>query len=297
MSGISHFGADPQSRPVAGSGLTTHASRKRAKVVLAYCLGITVTLAWLFPLIWMFLTSFKARPDIFSRIPSFVFAPTLDNYTALFENSEYVSALANSVKVAGLSTAVAVVVGVICAYPLSRIRFAARDKVLNWILSLRMMPAVATVVPFYLILHVLSLLDSWPGLVAAYLSFSIPFATWMLIGFFQDLPRELDEAAVLDGCSHWQTVWHIHLPNLRTAMAVTAIFTFVFAWNELALALMLTEVNMKTVPVAIVSMIQPDDIPWGQISAGSTIMLIPMVLVVFALQKHIVSGLTLGAVK
>jgi len=297
MSGITQVGTGPQSRPVIRGGLVTHASRKRAKVVLGYGLGITVTLAWLFPLIWMLLTSFKTRPDIFNRIPSFVFAPTLDNYAALFANSEFVGALMNSVKVASSSTVIAIAVGVICAYPLSRIRFTARDKVLNWILSLRMMPAVATVVPFYLILHVLGLLDSWPGLVAAYLSFSVPFATWMLIGFFQDLPKELDEAAFLDGCSHWQVVWHIHLPNLRTAIAVTAIFTFVFAWNELALALMLTEVNMKTVPVAIIGMIQPDDIPWGQISAGSTIMLIPMVMVVFALQKHIVSGLTLGAVK
>ena len=297
MSGISHVGAEPRIGPVTKGRLLTHARRRRANVVVGYGLGIAVTLAWLFPLIWMLLTSFKSRPDIFSRTPSFVFAPTLDNYGALFANSDFVGALANSGEVASLSTVVAIVVGVICAYPLSRIKFSARDKVLNWILSLRMMPAVATVVPFYLILHFLGLLDSWLGLVAAYLSFSVPFATWMLIGFFQDLPKELDEAAFLDGCSHWQVVWHIHLPNLRTAIAVTAIFTFVFAWNELALALMLTEVKMKTVPVAIIGMIQPDDIPWGQISAGSTIMLIPMIMVVFALQKHIVSGLTLGAVK
>ena len=297
MSEISRIGAGSHAGPVVRKGLVSHAGRKRANTLVSYGLGIIVTLAWLFPLIWMLLTSFKSRPDIFSRIPNFVFTPTLDNYSALFANSDFVGALMNSVKVASLSTVIAIAVGVICAYPLSRVRFSARDKILNWILSLRMMPAVATVVPFYLILHTLGLLDSWPGLVAAYLSFSVPFATWMLIGFFQDLPKELDEAAFLDGCSHWQVVWHIHLPNLRTAIAVTAIFTFVFAWNELALALMLTEVNMKTVPVAIIGMIQPDDIPWGQISAGSTIMLIPMVMVVFALQKHIVSGLTLGAVK
>lgn len=286
-----------ESPPLTQRRLLSGISRRRAGRTLSYVAGLTVTLVWLFPLAWMVLTSFKTRPDIFSRVPTFVFRPTLASYSTLFGNAEFVTALANSLKVALSTTVLSIVLAVVCAYPLSRMTFPSRDGLINWILSLRMMPAIASVVPFYLILHFLGLLDSLTGLVAAYLSFSLPFATWMLIGFFRDLPRDLDEAAFLDGCSHWQVVWHIHLPSLRTAIAVTAIFTFVFAWNELAFALMLTEVNMKTIPVAILGMIQPDDIPWGQISAGSTIMLIPMVMVVFALQKHIVSGLTLGAVK
>ncbi|MFO1058784.1 MAG: carbohydrate ABC transporter permease [Dongiaceae bacterium] len=160
-----------------------------------------------------------------------------------------------------------------------------------------MLPTLAIVVPVYFILHALDLLDTLLRLVGAYLSFSLPFAIWMLVGFFRDLPRELDDAAMIDGCSHWQILCRVHLPILRAALAVVAIFTFVFAWNELVLALMLTEVDAKTVPVAVIGMVQPDDIPWGEIAAGSIITLLPMLVVVFALQRQIVRGLSLGAVR
>ena len=265
--------------------------------MIHYVAAVAVVLVWLFPLVWILLTSLKSRPDIFSRIPLFVFRATLDNYVAVLSRPEFTDGLLNSIKTAGLSTLLAIAIGALAAYPLARLQFQGRDQILFWVLSLRMLPTVAIVVPFYLILYRLGLLDTLPGLVAAYLSFSLPFAIWMLVGFYRDLPRELDDAAFIDGCSHWQIFWRIHLPNLRTALAVTAIFTFVFAWNELVLALMLTEVNMKTVPVAIISMVQPDNIPWGEIAAGSIVMLLPMMIVVFALQRHIVRGLTLGAVR
>lgn len=227
----------------------------------------------------------------------FVFTPTLDNYISVLWRPEFTAGLVNSVKTAGLTTVLAIAIGVLAAYPLARLEFRGRDQLLFWVLSLRMLPTIAVVVPFYLILYRLGLLDTLAGLVAAYLSFSLPFAIWMLVGFFRDLPRELDDAAFIDGCTHWQLLWRIHLPSLRTAIAVIAIFTFVFAWNELVLALMLTEVDMKTVPVAVVGMVQPDDIPWGEIAAGSIVTLLPMLIVVFVLQRHIVRGLTLGALR
>jgi multiple sugar transport system permease protein len=269
----------------------------RAKAVAHYVAAITVVLVWLFPLLWILLTSLKHRPDIFSRIPLFFFEPTLDNYVSVLRRPDFTSGLLNSVKTAGLTTLLALAIGTFAAYPLARLQFRGRDQILFWVLSLRMLPTIAIVIPFYLILYGLGLLDTFLGLVAAYLSFSLPFAVWMLVGFFRDLPKELDDAAFIDGCTHWQLLWRVHLPNLRTALAVIAIFTFVFAWNELVLALMLTEVNMKTVPVAIVGMVQPDDIPWGEIAAGSIVTLLPMMIVVFALQQHIVRGLTLGAVR
>lgn len=262
-----------------------------------YVAAVVVVLVWLFPLLWILLTSLKDRPDIFSRIPLFVFHPTLDNYLGVLSRPEFTEGLINSLKTAGLTTVLAIAIAIFAAYPLSRLQFRWRDQILFWVLSLRMLPTVAIVVPFYLILYKLDLLDTLTGLVSAYLSFSLPFAIWMLVGFFRDLPRELDDAAFIDGCTHFQLLWHIQLPTLRPALAVIAIFTFVFAWNELVLALMLTEVDAKTVPVAIVGMVQPDDIPWGQIAAGSIIMLLPMMIVVFALQRHIVRGLTLGAVR
>jgi multiple sugar transport system permease protein len=203
----------------------------------------------------------------------------------------------NSIKAAGFTTLLAIGDGTLAAYPLARLRFGGRNHILFWILSLRMLPTIAIVVPFYLILHAVGLFDTLAGLVMAYLSFSLPFAVWLLVGFFRDLPRDLDDAALIDGCTHWQLLWRVHLPILRAALAVVAIFTFVFAWNELVLALMLTEVDAKTVPVAIIGMVQPDDIPWGELAAGSMITLLPMLVVVFALQRQIVRGLTLGAVR
>jgi multiple sugar transport system permease protein len=259
--------------------------------------GIAVVVLWLFPLVWILLTSLKTRPDIFSRVPLLLFRPTLENYVSVLSRSEFTTGLANSVKTAGLSTLLAILIGLVMAYPLARLRFPGRKQMMFWVLSLRMLPTAAVVVPFYLILHWLGLLDTLPGLVAAYLSFSLPFAVWMLIGFLQDLPQDLDDAAFIDGCTHWQLLWRVHVPLLRTAIAVVAIFTFVFSWNELLLALMLTEVDAKTVPVAVIGMVQPDDIPWGQIAAGSIITLVPMMCVVFALQRQIVRGLTLGAVR
>jgi multiple sugar transport system permease protein len=262
-----------------------------------YVAAVAVVLIWLFPLLWILLTSIKTRPDIFSRIPLFIFAPTLDNYIAVLSRSEFTEGLINSVKTAGLTTLISVLVGPLAAYPLARLHFRAREQILFWVLSLRMMPTVAIVVPFYLILYYLGLRDTLLGLVMAYLSFSLPFAIWMLVGFVRDLPKELDDAAFIDGCSHWHLLWLVHLPLLRSALAVVAIFTFVFAWNELVLALMLTEVDAKTVPVAIIGMVQPDNIPWGEIAAGSILTLLPMTIVVFALQRHIVRGLSLGAVR
>jgi multiple sugar transport system permease protein len=277
--------------------MTQRQEKPGMRTALHYVAAVAVVLVWLFPLLWILLTSIKTRPDIFSRIPLFIFAPTLDNYIAVLSRSEFTEGLINSVKTAGLTTLIAVLVAPLAAYPLARLQFRAREQILFWVLSLRMLPTVAIVVPFYLILYYLGLRDTLLGLVMAYLSFSLPFAIWMLVGFVRDLPKELDDAAFIDGCSHWHLLWLVHLPLLRPALAVVAIFTFVFAWNELVLALMLTEVDAKTVPVAIIGMVQPDNIPWGEIAAGSILTLLPMMIVVFALQRHIVRGLTLGAVR
>lgn len=288
---------------MSGSGSGSGRPRRRPPVranirrAVHYATAVAVVLVWLFPLLWMLVTSLKTRPDIFSRIPLFLFEPTLDNYIAVLLREEFTAGLLNSIETAGLTTLISVGVGTLAAFPLARLSFGGRDHILFWILSLRMLPVAAVVVPFYLILHALDLLDTLPGLVLAYLSFSLPFAIWMLVGFFRDLPRDLDAAALIDGCSHWQLLWRIHLPILRAALAVVAIFTFVFAWNEMLLALMLTEVDAKTVPVAIIGMVQPDNIPWGEIAAGSIITLLPMLVVIGILQRQIVRGLTLGAVR
>jgi multiple sugar transport system permease protein len=173
--------------------------KAQVKSATHYIGAVAVVLIWLFPLLWILLTSLKTRPDIFNRIPLFVFKPTLDNYFAVLGREEFVAGLLNSIKTAGLTTLVAIGIGTLAAYPLARLRFAGRNYILFWILSLRMLPTIAIVVPFYLILHAFGLLDTLSGLVVAYLSFSLPFAVWLLVGFFRDLPRDLDDAAFIDG--------------------------------------------------------------------------------------------------
>jgi multiple sugar transport system permease protein len=183
------------------------------------------------------------------------------------------------------------------AYPLARLRFRGARFLGLWILSLYMMPAVAVAIPFYLFFFKLRLLDTHLAVILAHCSFLVPFGTWLLRGFLAELPRELDEAAALDGCTHLGILTRILLPNAISGVAVTATFVFVFSWNEFLFALMLTQRAAQTVPLALASMILPQATRWGELAAGSVVTLVPLFLAVFLLQRHIVRGMTLGALK
>jgi multiple sugar transport system permease protein len=159
------------------------------------------------------------------------------------------------------------------------------------------MPPIAVVIPFYIQWQDLRLLDTYPGLIIVYVAFNLPFAIWLLRGFLADVPVELEEAALLDGLSRLQIVWRIVVPVILPGVVSTAIFTFVFTWNEYLMALMLTSVDTVTVPVTIAKFVMPYTILWGDLSAAVVIQVVPMLIVVFMLQRHIVRGMSLGAVK
>ena len=253
--------------------------------------------AWLFPLLWVVLTSFKTRIQVAERIPAFFFSPTVQNYVNLFVEFEFGRYLVSST-IIGLGTTLGtIVLGSMAAYPLSRLRFKASRFLGLWILSLYMMPAVAVAIPFYLFFFKLRLLDTHLAVTLAHCSFLVPFGTWLLRGFLADLPRELDEAAALDGCGHPGILIRVLLPNIRSGLAVTAIFVFVFSWNEFLFALMLTQRAAQTVPLALASMVLPQATRWGELAAGSVVTLVPLFLAVFLLQRHIVRGMTLGALR
>lgn len=258
---------------------------------------VLLSLVWLFPLFWMLTTSLKTRPQILSRTPVFLFRPTWENYVSLFGEYDFGYYMWNSTVISTSATVLVVLLGAVCAYPLARIRFGAARGLSLWVLSLYMMPAIAVVMPFYLLFYRLRLLDTRLAVTIAYLSFLLPFGVWMLRGFFAEIPRELDEAAHLDGCSHWGVWRHITLPIARSGIAVTAIFVFIFAWNEFLLALMLTERTAKTIPLGLAGLVLPYRIQWGQLSAGAMVALVPLLLGVFVLQRHIVRGMTMGAIK
>ena len=278
----------PASRPV---------SRPRLWLRRGHAAAAGVVLLWLFPVYWVVLTSFKPIVEINSAIPSFVFEPTLENYRDLFAKFEFAGVLLNSIIVTVATCIVVVGLGVMAAYALARMNVPGEKHLALWILSLRFLPPIAVAIPFYIQWQDLNLLDTHVGLIVVYVAFNLPFAIWLLRGFLADVPIELEEAALLDGLSRLQILWRVVVPVILPGLASTAIFIFVFTWNEYLMALMLTSMNAVTVPVTISKFVMPYTILWGDLSAAVVIQLVPMLAVVFLLQRHIVRGMTLGAVK
>lgn len=259
--------------------------------------AVLVVGCWLFPVYWIALTSFKPTLEINNPSPTFLVSPTLENYRDLFANFDFARVLTNSVVVSCVSCAIVIVLGVLAAYALARMRVPGERHIAMWILSLRFIPTIAVGIPFYLQWQSFNLLDSWLGLILVYVAFNLPFAIWLLRSFLAEVPIELEEAALLDGLSRLQIIRRIVVPVAMPGLASTAIFTFVFMWNEYLMALLLTSIRAVTVPVTITKFVMPYSILWGDLSAAVVIQLVPMLAVVFLLQRHIVRGMTLGAVK
>lgn len=256
-----------------------------------------VALAWMFPLLWTVITSLKSATAGSVLVPTILFRPTLENYVALFRDRDFGLYLLNSLLLAGGATIASVFLACLAAYPLARGAIAGTDRISMWVLSLRMLPPISVVVPFYLLLSRSGLLDSYIGLLIVYMSFSLPFAIWMLIGFFAEIPRSIDEAAAADGATPWQILFRFIVPLARGGISVTTIFTFVFAWNEFLFAFLLTKEKWVTVPVRLGSTITPFQTDWGFLTSGAIMSFLPLVVIVFLLQRQMVRGVSLGAVR
>ena len=254
-------------------------------------------LLWLFPIYWIVLTSFKTPLIINEKTPVFFFTPTAENYRHLFTEFNFARPLWNSLVVTSISTIVVIILALLAAYALARMDVPGGKNIAVWMLSLRFMPPIAIVIPFFIAWQRLGIIDTHLGLILVYVSFNLPFAVWMLRGFLVEVPRDLDEAAMLDGLGHIAILRRIIFPVIAPGVAVTAIFTFVFAFNEYLMALVLTSRNASTVPVTVAKFIQPYSILWGDVGAAATIQLVPILIVVFLLQRHIMRGISLGAVK
>ena len=254
-------------------------------------------LLWLFPIYWIVLTSFKTPLLINEKTPVFFFAPTLENYGHLFTEFDFARPLWNSLVVTSISTIVVIILALLAAYALARMHVPGGKNIALWMLSLRFMPPIAIVIPFFIAWQRLGIIDTYLGLILVYVAFNLPFAVWMLRGFLVEVPRDLDEAAMLDGLGHVAILRRIIFPVIAPGVAVTAIFTFVFAFNEYLMALVLTSRSASTVPVTVAKFIQPYSILWGDVGAAATIQLVPILVVVFLLQRHIMRGISLGAVK
>ncbi len=234
--------------------------------------------------------------------PTFTFKPVAEHYKTIFVTgsdvaTSYMSDLLNSLIIAISSTILTVIIGTPAAYSLARLRPKGRDDIMLFVLASRMAPAVALIIPFFLIFKTLGLLGTHLGLIIAYLTFNVPFVVWFVKGFFDDLPRDLEEAALVDGASRWQAFAGIALRLAVPGIVTAALLAFIFAWNEFLLALFLTRSNVRTVPVALANFVGGHEILWGEIGALTILAILPVIVLAVVLQRYVVRGLTFGAVK
>ena len=250
----------------------------------------------LFPVFWMWLLAFKPENVMFARPTVWLFEPTLEHVRYMLDNGFHVLLL-NSLIVAGSSTLLVVLLGTPAAYAFARYRMRGRDDLFLFVLATRMAPPVCLVIPYYLIYSKIGLLDTYVGLIIAYLTFNLSFYVWVLSSFCRDLPLELEEAAMADGYSRFDAFIKILLPLLRPGITATAVLCFIFAWNEFMYAFLLGGQSVRTLPVGIPSLITTQGVRWGEMAIIGMVGTIPVMIVVFFLQRHIVRGLTMGAVK
>lgn len=254
--------------------------------------------ALLFPLYWMLVASLTPEARLFEAPSLLPTAFSLAHYRALFDTRDFWVPVRNSLVVAGLTTALVIPVAALCAYALARLPLPGKRLLLALVLAVSMFPQISIVAPLYLLLRELGLLNTYPGLVLPYLTFSMPLAIWLLTGFFRHFPRDLEEAAMIDGASRFGALRDIVLPLAAPGLASTAILTFLYCWNEFLFALSFTlGPDRYTVPVAIALFRGRYQVPWGEVLAGALVASVPVVLLVLVFQRHIVAGLTAGATK
>jgi len=268
---------------------------------LKYVLLALAVLTAVTPVYWMVTISLKSEVDQFAAPPRwFKFAPTLAHYYDAFYTRAFGQYLLTSVTVAILSTIFALTLGTLAAYGLSRFRLRGNlDLRLSmWILSTRMFPPIVTAVPLFLMMRYLRLLNTISSLVIVYTALNLPFVVWMMRGFFRELPRELEEAAMVDGDSRLGALVRVVLPLVTPGLAATAVFCLIVSWNEFLLALVLTQTDASmTLPVGIAGRVTQYEIKWGVMSAAGVVAMIPILVFAMAVQRYLVRGLSLGAVK
>lgn len=279
---------------------------------------ILIFFFFMFPLYWILVSSFKTRADIVSTTPTYLpfiqFEPTLDNYldvfvtrsqssgegstvTASADVSAFRDRLINSIIITGASTALAVFVGTLTAYAVSRFTIPLEDDFMFFVLSTKMLPPIVVLIPVFVLFNNLGLRDSYHGLIILYTAFNLPFVVWIMKGFFDEIPREYEEAAMLDGYSRLQAIYKIVLPEAIPAMAATAVFSIIVSWNEFVLANFLNRDSAATVPPYLNSIIGVGAVEWGRLAAASVVYVLPVIIFTFLVRNHLLRGVTFGAVR
>ena len=288
---------------LAGPSAIASPARRRApgrreglRLARRYAIAIVLTVVFLFPVYWMFSISLKTPEEIFSFPPVwYPHTPQFDSFLVLFRDGDVIS-LWNSLITASISTAISMFLGTICAYSIVRFRTGG-DNLAIWILSQRMLPPIAIVFPVFLVYVFIGWSDTYHGLIILYIAFNLPYVIWMMRGYIEDIPVELEESALVDGCTRWQVLVKVVLPMVRSGLFATAVFAFIFAWNEFIFALVLTRSEIITFPVQVTQFMQSQATLWGKISGMTVLGTLPVFFAVVTLQKYLVRGISMGALQ
>lgn len=278
-------------------------TKRRIMTILIWLLLAVAFLMVTFPVLWVFLTSLKPWNSVFTIPPTLFFKPSSVSYTYLFVDSRFALGvnlllnMRNSLICATSSMIIAMIASMYAAYGLSRYTFRGKKAINGFIIATRLLPPIGTIIPFFLLINSLGLIDSLWGLILAYTALNIPLSTWLLRGFLDEVPVELDEAAIIDGCGSHRTLWTIVTPLCAPGLVSTAVQSFVLSWNDFSLANVLTKRQSRTLPLVVSSFMTDEGVYWGPLSAAAIIVFIPPIVLFLLTYKHLAKGLTVGAVK
>jgi len=251
----------------------------------------------IFPIAWLFMVSTKSPLEVFARPPVWIYKPILDNYYEIFVAQRFDAYILNSIVISSCSTALSVAIGSLGAYSFARFKFRGSRNIAAWILSTRMFPPIAAAVPIFILWKQVGLFDTQLGLTIVYAASNLPYVVWMMRAFLLEIPRELEEAAMVDGCTRLGALTRIVLPLARPGLTATSILCIILSWNEFLFALVLTSMSAKTASVAITGYITAYGVKWGEVGAAAIAVTIPVIIFGLLAQRHLVRGLTFGAVK
>ena len=271
--------------------------RKLAHSIAIWTVLSLFTLWTVIPITLVVLNSFKRAKDIFTVSPKLFFTPTLDNYVNAFTKASFGLYYLNSVIVALTSTVVVIVIGTFAAYALTSFRLRSANTIANSFFLGKLVPVISMLLPLFVIINAVGLRGTLAGPIIAHVALNLPFVVWLMMGFLRDVPHELQQAALIDGCTRMQTFWKVLFPLILPGVAAAFVLSMQYSWNELLFSLQLTNLDTYTLPVGIAGFVGAISVDWGLSSAAATATMVPLIIVGFFVQKHIAAGTTGGAVK
>jgi multiple sugar transport system permease protein len=269
-------------------------NKKRLAALIFTVLTLVVLLGFSFPFIWMLLASFKTQAQIMSTDQFFIFKPTFKNYVNVFKEYDFMKFVYNSFVVAAGSTIGALILGLPAAYAIARYRLQSLGLI---ILVARIVPGISFLIPWFIVFSNLGLVDTYAALILSHMLVGLPFIIWVMISFFEGLPQEIEEAGLIDGCSHSGVFTRIVLPISGPGIITSSLLSFIFSWNNFMFSIILAGDKTKTLPIAVFNFLSYSDINWGALMAAACIITLPVLIIALLAQRYIVSGLASGAVK